>query len=95
MGKIMKLIDVIKAIDSFDDELTIYASEPWRNDSLAIVDMEADDGLPQLAKEKGLTYFLEVFVALEFMEDWLASLKKRPSDEDICMRLIEYAINDA
>jgi hypothetical protein len=35
-------------------------------------------GLPQDAEELGLKYFLEVFIARDFVEDWAASLEDGP-----------------
>lgn len=35
MGKRMKLIDVVKNIDNYEDEMTIYAARPWSSRGLA------------------------------------------------------------
>lgn len=88
----MTLLQVIKALDSFDDEKTIYARKPWTIESEAIVDFEPESGgVPNSAQ--GLDYFIEVFLAVEFMEDLpkltFASYEKK------CKRLIQYATNDA
>lgn len=92
----MKLSDVIKQLEKLDDELTIYAREPWAPDSEASVELEPDDGsLPSQAKRQGLVYFLEVFVAQEFVEGWLGNMSEQPTDLDVCQRLIDYAVNDA
>ena len=42
-----------------------------------------------------MTYFLEVFIARDVLDDWTASLQGPPTLEDKCTRLIDYAINDA
>jgi hypothetical protein len=42
-----------------------------------------------------LKYFLEVSIASDFLEDWIASLQDEPSASATCERLIQYAINDA
>lgn len=96
MGETMKLADVINQLEMLDDEMTIYAREPWTPDSEATVEVEPDvGGLPNQAKDQGLAYFLEVFVAQEFVEGWLGNMSEQPTDLDVCKRLIEYAINDA
>ena len=62
MGKKMILIEVINNLESVeDDELTIYAEEPWCNRSKAILAYEPEEGgLPNAAIEENLTYFLEI-----------------------------------
>jgi hypothetical protein len=42
-----------------------------------------------------LSYFLEVSIAREFLEDWQASLPNPVTSTQRCDRLIEYALNDA
>lgn len=95
MGKIesiiMNLSKVILSIDKFNDDLTIYAKEPWNTFSEAIVEKEPEGGLPE--KASGFKYFLEVFLVKEFLEDWKE--RKNKSDEEIVQRIIQYAINDA
>ncbi|NVJ60085.1 MAG: hypothetical protein HWE27_06840 [Gammaproteobacteria bacterium] len=88
----MILLDVIKDIDSFDDDKTIYAKKPWTINSEALVDFEPESGgNPETAE--GFDYFIEVFLAIEFLEDapkfLFSSVEKR------CKRLIEYVIRDA
>ncbi|TIR16661.1 MAG: hypothetical protein E5X34_25345 [Mesorhizobium sp.] len=51
--------------------------------------------VPAKAAKAGLKYFIEVFIAIEFTEAWIASQEEKPSQSAICQRLIEYATNDA
>ena len=98
MGKKAKLIQLVERLDELDDEDTIYACEPWTQNSEAMVapDPESDpDGTPPEATEAGMTYFLEVFIAREVVEGWTASLDEKPTLAETCQRVIEYAINDA
>jgi hypothetical protein len=96
MGPMMKLIEAIRDLDSLDDKATIYASEPWKEDSRAVVELEPELGeLPAAAQELGLKYFLEVFIARDFLEGWSANLGARPSLQQRCSRLIRYARDDA
>jgi hypothetical protein len=96
MGPTMKLIEAIRDLDDFNPESTIYASQPWTENSETIMAHEPDSGgLPAEAERLGLRYFLEVFVAREFVEGWIANLDVPPSPHEKCARLIEYAVTDA
>jgi hypothetical protein len=92
----MTLIEAIRDLDSFGDEATIYAAEPWNESSTVIVALEpAAGGPPTQAAEHGLRYFLEVSIARDFLEGWIGSLGAEPTLEEKCARLIKYAITDA
>jgi hypothetical protein len=61
-----------------------------------MVAREPPDGdLPLDAQAMGATYFIEVFIAADFLEDWIASERRPISARERCERLIEYAIRDA
>jgi hypothetical protein len=91
----MKLLDVIKNINKFSEEDTIYAVEPWSALSETIVLHDENGKLPKEAREKGMTYFLEIFIAKEFLEDLQSVTKQNMSIEESCNRIIEYALKDA
>jgi hypothetical protein len=100
MGQIVKLIELVGHLAELDDEDTIYAREPWTEDSDAMVAREDPDrkpyGIPLEAAEAGLAYFLEVFIARdEVLEGWIASLDEKPTLTAICQQLIYYATYDA
>lgn len=96
MGQIMKLIEIVEALDALADDATIYAAEPWTTDSPAVVDVEPESGgAPTSASEQGMTYLLEVFVARDFLHDWMAAQDKPPTLHEQCERLIRYAVDDA
>jgi hypothetical protein len=96
MGPTMKLIEAIRNLNACDRDDTIYASEPWAENSDAIVAREPESGgLPAEAERLGLSYFLEVFIARDFIEDWAAGLGTQPTLQQKCARLIQYAANDA
>ena len=96
MGQVVTLGDVIDRLSDFDNEDTIYASEPWTEQSEAMVAREPDaGGLPSEASEAGMVYFLEVGIAREVVEDCLALLNGQLAPLAICRRVIDYAINDA
>jgi hypothetical protein len=97
MGQIVRLADIIARLSEFDDEDTIYAKEPWTGAADAMVAREVEDnGLPPPeAIEAGLAYFLEIFIAREFVEDWIQYLGADPGAAAVCERVIQYAVNDA
>jgi len=90
----MTLIEAIGNLEKHDAEATIYATEPWRAESQAVVAFEPEEGgVP--AEAENLSYFLEVFIAREFLEDWELTLESPSRLQERCARLIQYAINDA
>jgi hypothetical protein len=44
MGQVRKISDIIENLATFGDEGTIYACEPWTENSNAIVAQEPDEG---------------------------------------------------
>ena len=92
----MKLVDFVNTIDSIDDESIIFIENKENSESDIILSFaeEGDDGIKE-ENEKKYYYLLEVFLAKEFIEDWIASLSYNPSDNEIAKRLYDYAINDA
>lgn len=96
MGQVMTLAQAVGRLSELDADDTIYAAEPWTENSNVIVAAEPPaGGLPAQAAERGLTYFLEVFIANDFLEDWKKSLPQTPTLPAMCERLIAYAVNDA
>jgi len=92
----MKLLDAIRDLDPLDRESTIYAAKPWTESSEAIVAREPESGgTPNEAERFGLKYFIEVFVARDFLEGWLGNLDAPPTLQQKCARLIKYAATDA
>jgi hypothetical protein len=99
MGKIVKLLRIVECLAELDDEYFIFACEPWTENSDAMVALEDPSrkpyGIPLEAAEAGMMYFIEVDIAREFVDAWIASLDEKPTAAAICQRLIEYATNDA
>jgi hypothetical protein len=104
VGQVTSLRDIVTSLRPrqrpYKDEdtlATIYASEPWTPESRAIIIVNGDDSTdpPAEAKALGLTYFLEVFIAQDFLEGWAKNHGGNVPEDEICPRLIEYAINDA
>jgi hypothetical protein len=96
MGTMMTLIEVIRNLESFDNEGIICATKPWTENSKAIVVVEPQARrLPAEDAKLGMEYFLDVFIAREFLEDWTPNLDAPPSLQEECARLIQYALTDA
>ena len=92
----MTLLDVIRDLDSFDNEGIICATKPWTENSQAIVVVEPQARrIPAEAEKLGMDYFLDVFIVREFLEDWTANLHTEPTLKQKCERVIKYAIADA
>lgn len=92
----MKLIDFVNEIEELDEELIIFLHD--RNDSNSDIILaygEDGDRGEKIYNERKYYYLLEIFLAKEFINDWVESLNYMPSSEDIAKRLYEYAINDA
>jgi len=90
----MNLVELIAQIERFDDDLTIYARSPWQPESEALCAHEQAGSLvPTDLASSGFSYFLEVFIAREFLED--LSTSGEFSNQKQCERLIQYAVNDA
>ena len=101
----MKLFEVIKAIDTFDDEGTIFVQKidgSYRPKSEAVVIEMTDEELEMKTSEVAKTrcpdksYFLEVFIVQEVLEGWASNHGgKQPNIEQTCQCLIHYAEHDA
>lgn len=90
------LLQIVDELDRQNRDWTIYAVEPWTCDSLALVALAPDEGgVASSAARMGAAYFIEVFIAREFLEDWIETLTAPTSTRALCQRLIEYAIYDA
>jgi hypothetical protein len=90
----MKLIEAVRQLEELDRDSTIFARLPWIPSSEARLAIEGSEEEAK-ARTEGLRYFVEVFIAQEFLEDWRSTQKMAPSDEQSCARLIEYATKDA
>jgi hypothetical protein len=92
----MKITDIVESIDSLDDDLIIFQEDlDDFNSNVILANAEEGDG--GIKKENGKSYYylLEIFLAKEFIEDWVQSLDYDPGLDAIAKRLYDYAINDA
>jgi len=92
----MSLIDIVQNINEQDDGMTIYVEKPWSCSSKAALAIEPEDGcLPAELESTEFEYFLEIFIAKEFLKDWTESMADFVSTEQQCERLIKFAQDDA
>jgi hypothetical protein len=89
----MQLRDILRDLQSIDEDAVILAKQPWMLDSEAeLGKFDLFSRIPASITDQGFAYFLEVHIAKEFLED----LGNSPSTEDERFaRLIYYAENDA
>lgn len=92
----MTLYDIIADIKNIDTSLVIFAKEPWTLNSEAILLLQSDNAVYlEEIRFPGYKYFIEIDIALDFLNDWIELFDKVPSREAQCERIIQYAINDA
>lgn len=91
----MNILDVIRDLDRFDPAHTIYAREPWGPEAEAMVVEEPEEGDPEEPLRLGFKYFLEIYTAKEGLEGWEKNIKRVPTLDEKCARVIYYAIYDA
>ena len=92
----MKLVDLVNTINRVDEEFIIFQEdrENFDSDIVLSVAEEWDGGVKEEGGKK-YYYLIEVFLAKEFINDWVASLNYKPTANEIAKRLYDYAINDA
>lgn len=87
------LLDMARNLLALDSELTIYAVEPWTPASAAMLaEQEDDQGRSAAAAREGMRYFIEVFIAQDFLEQWIK--EQKPSVDEICKNLIHCALDE-
>jgi hypothetical protein len=92
----MILKEAILGLESVDRDGTIFAAEPWTENSHVVIERVTETGLATTQAVKcGLKYFLEVSIAQEFLQDWKENLGAEPSLKQQCARLVQYAMTDA
>lgn len=89
-----KLINLIPLIDNVDENLIIFQKNLIDIDS-EIELLTEDIAEREANQHEKYIYFIEVFLAKEFIYDWVNSLNYVPTNEEIANRLLEYVVNDA
>ena len=89
----MKLRELLRDRHNWSNDDTIYVVEPWDEGADALLSSATPDTAgPIIQGGKTYAYFLECFIARDFLDDLNA-----PDDvgEAACERLIRYAADDA
>lgn len=97
-GASVKLIEILRLDDiAADEEATIYVARPWSPDADAIVVSPAPTLTDPIERDgRAFDYFLEGFLAQDFLEDLVASGEFEGASEwQLCERLVRYAQMDA
>jgi hypothetical protein len=92
----MKLPELIEKLNTIDEELIILQEN--KDDPNSDIILSTGDVVDNGVKdERGRKYYylIEVFLAKEFVQDWINSLNYLPSHSETAKRLYQYAINDA
>lgn len=94
----MKLDDILRRGDLGDDEeATIYVERPWSVHAEAILVSPAPETTAPLERDgRQFAYFIEAFIARQFLDDLAASSDTAAMSEvQSHERLIRYAETDA
>ena len=96
LGVMATLQEIVLRLTEFDPHQTIYAADPWQASSPVVIAYQRGDGLtPPEAVASGCRYFLEIDIALDVLRHYPMLLGREPSNLERCLRVIEYAENDA
>ena len=92
----MTLEELVHNINEQDENLIIFQKEVLSIDSEVVL-FERDDDDSTTRTNDGIkyVYFLEMFLAQEFVSDWIESQKIKPDTREIAQRLLQYATYDA
>ncbi len=70
----MRLVELIRDANAWEDDLIIYVEAPWSPDADAVfVVAEGNSAQPVTFHAKQYNYFLETFIARDFIEDYARS----------------------
>lgn len=89
----MNLAEALDQVEDLDDDLVIFAKEPWSLHTDAMVDLLDDEFRPpQKIIDLGFSYFLEIAVAKEVLGVFG---DRETTPEERSSLLMYYAENDA
>jgi hypothetical protein len=92
----MKMIDFIENIQAINDDLIIF--QEVKNDfnsDIILINKESSKDWIKKENDKQYHYLIEVFLAKEFVEDFIKGSEHTRDKNEVAKRLYEYAINDA
>ncbi len=92
----MTLESLVENINEIGEDLVIFQEkELSMNSDVVLFNQDDDYSIERIKNNIRYVYFMEVFIAKDFINDLVNSLQTKPSTKDIALRLLEYAINDA
>ena len=92
----MKLNEVVSQLDEIEDRFGIYLKDELNIDSdVELIDQEGPRYTVVVKDGTTYVYLLEIFIAKEIVEDWLATIDYVPGNKEIAQRVFEYGVNDA
>lgn len=94
----MNLIELLRSVAEWnDDDTTIFVTQPWSCEAAAILVTPAPEAAEPIQQDAtSYDYFIETFIAREFLEGFAASEEGASATErHRCERLIRYAQDDA
>jgi hypothetical protein len=93
----VRLVELVRDAATWKDDLIIYVQAPWTPDADAVfVVAEGNEAEPVTFHAKQYDYFLETFIARDFIEDYAKSAEGvSATEQERCERLIRYAQDDA
>lgn len=87
----MNLLTVLLNIHEYSNSDTLYVEQPWTLESYAILIIK-EDTQPIMCNEIKYEYFLEIFIIKTLFKDYET---QNVCLQDQCLKVIEYALNDA
>jgi hypothetical protein len=93
----LRLIELLQSASEWqDDDATIYVAQPWSGEADAVIIKPAPDTTEPVKRgEISYSYFLEAFIARDFIKEYAAGDGASATESERCERLILYAENDA
>ncbi|MEO6523233.1 MAG: hypothetical protein ABIN91_16235 [Mucilaginibacter sp.] len=91
----MTLENLIDNLNEIDEDLVIFQKDQLSINSEVVLFDRKNDDIIRIKDNVKYVYFLEVEIAKEFINDWVASLPVKPNSKTIALRVLEYAIHDA
>ena len=86
------LLQITEQLPNLEASLAIYAADPWKPGSVAVIACEPTDGsLPAEARALACRFFLDVAFCRAAMIGFRAWLKREPTLEERCIELIRWA----
>lgn len=92
----MNLIELIESLNTIDEELIIFIeNKDDPNSDIILSNGEVGDNGIKIEHGKRFYYLIEIFLAKEFIDDYIGSLDYSPDQKEIAKRLYDYSVNDA